>query len=100
GALALAIGLVVGAFGPVAFFFALAHMLARAQELRTISQSMAEVAMRLVEPESLAPASIVNVGQAVRCQVVALCGGGARAAARAGGPGARDTSGAPAWGRL
>src|SRR5262249_20354314 len=83
GALALAIGILVGAFGPVAFFFALAHMLARAQELRVISQSMAEVAMRLAEPESLASDSIVNVGQAVRREVAAMGDGVERALARA-----------------
>ena len=37
---------------PIVLFFVLAHMAARSQELRLIAQSMAEVAMRLAEPET------------------------------------------------
>ncbi len=39
---------------PVVFFYVLAHMAWRSQELRLIAQSMAEVAMRLAEPETVA----------------------------------------------
>src|SRR5262249_35693812 len=62
-ALPLVVGLIAGFFAPVVFFMVLAHMLARTQELRMISQSMAEVAVRLAEPETVARESIVSVGQ-------------------------------------
>ncbi len=39
---------------PIIFFYVLAHMAWRSQELRLITQSMAEVAMRLAEPETVA----------------------------------------------
>src|SRR5262249_48347379 len=40
-------------FVPIVFFYVLAHMAWRSQELRLITQSMAEVAMRLPEPETV-----------------------------------------------
>src|SRR5215472_16311936 len=49
-------------FVPIIFFYVLAHMAWRSQELRLITQSMAEVAMRLAEPETVARESIVTVG--------------------------------------
>ena len=55
----------------------------RAQELRLIAQSMAKVAMRLAEPESVARDSIVTVGQAIRREVAAMGDGVERALARA-----------------
>ena len=58
-------------------------MVARARELRLIAQSMAEVAMRLAEPETVARESIVNVGQAIRREVAAMGDGVERALARA-----------------
>ena len=63
---ALIIGLSAAALLPIVFFFGIAHMAWRAQELRLITQSMAQVAMRLAEPESVARDSIVTVGQAIR----------------------------------
>ncbi len=69
---------------PIVFFFVLAHMVSRAQELRMISRSMTEVAMRLAEPESIASESIVSVGQAIRREVAAMGDGVERALARAG----------------
>jgi hypothetical protein len=68
---------------PMAFFYALAHMVWRAQELRLIAQSMAEVAVRLAEPETVARDSIVSVGQAIRREVAAMGDGVERALARA-----------------
>jgi hypothetical protein len=68
---------------PVFFFYALAHMVTRSQELRLIAQSMAEVAIRLAEPESVARESIVSVGQAIRREVAAMGDGVERALARA-----------------
>ncbi|HUI96386.1 MAG TPA: negative regulator of septation ring formation, partial [Xanthobacteraceae bacterium] len=79
----LLVGLVVGFFAPVVFFFVLAHMLARSQELRMISQSMAQVAVRLAEPETIAHESIISVGQAIRREVAAMGDGVERALARA-----------------
>src|SRR5215469_11691695 len=79
----LVLGLVVGFFAPVAFFFVLAYMLARSQELRMISQSMAQVAVRLAEPETIAHESIISVGQAIRREVAAMGDGVERALARA-----------------
>src|SRR6476660_1157360 len=77
--IALATVLVV----PVLFFFLLAHMFTRAQDMRVIAESMAEVAMRLVQPETIAHESIVTVGQAIRREVAAMGDGVERALARA-----------------
>src|SRR5580658_9135276 len=81
---ALMIGLGAAALLPIIFFFGVAHMAWRAQELRLIAQSMARVAMRLAEPESVARDSIVTVGQAIRREVAAMGDGVERALARAG----------------
>ena len=70
-------------FAPIIFFYVLAHMAWRSQELRLIAQSMAEVAMRLAEPETVARESIVTVGQAIRREVAAMGDGIERALARA-----------------
>jgi hypothetical protein len=68
---------------PVVFFYVMAHMAVRSQEMRLIAQSMAEVAMRLAEPETVARESIVTVGQAIRREVAAMGDGVERALARA-----------------
>ena len=68
---------------PVVLFYVLAHMAVRSQEMRLIAQSMAEVAMRLAEPETVARESIVTVGQAIRREVTAMGDGIERALARA-----------------
>ncbi len=70
-------------FAPIIFFYVLAHTAWRSQELRLITQSMAEVAMRLAEPETIAQESIVTVGQAIRREVAAMGDGVERALARA-----------------
>jgi len=80
---AIMIGLGAAALLPIIFFFGVAHMAWRAQELRLIAQSMAQVAMRLAEPESVARDSIVSVGQAIRREVAAMGDGVERALARA-----------------
>src|SRR5438105_3006774 len=54
-----------------------------AEEPRLVTQSMAEVAMRLAEPETVARESIVTVGQAIRREVAAMGNGVERALARA-----------------
>src|SRR5207237_8231124 len=56
---------------------------ARARELRLIAQAMAQVAMRLAEPETVVQESLVNVGQAIRREVAAMGDGVERALARA-----------------
>ena len=52
--LAIVVGLGAAALLPIIFFFGVAHMAWRSQELRLVAQSMAQVAMRLAEPESVA----------------------------------------------
>src|SRR5262249_49670004 len=62
-----------GAFGaPILFFYALADMIARLNELRIVSSSMAEATLRLAEPEAVARDSIVTIGQAIRREVAAI----------------------------
>jgi hypothetical protein len=80
---AILIGLGAAALLPIIFFFGLAHMAWRAQELRVVAQSMAKVAVRLAEPEGVARDSIVTVGQAIRREVAAMGDGVERALARA-----------------
>ena len=63
---ALFIALGAAALLPIIFFFGVAHMAWRAQELRVIAQSMAKVALKLGEPEGIARDSVVTVGQAVQ----------------------------------
>ena len=77
------IGLAGFVLAPVLFFFVLAYIVWRAQEMRMIAQSMASVAMRLAEPEEIARDSIVTVGQAIRREVAAMGDGVERALARA-----------------
>jgi apolipoprotein A1/A4/E domain-containing protein len=79
----LLIGLVSVFLAPIGFFFVLAYMLSRSHELRIIAQSMAEVAVRLAEPEAVAHDSVVSVGQAIRREVAAMGDGVERALARA-----------------
>ncbi len=50
---------------PIMLFFAFAIMMARAKDLRNAARSMAEVALRLAEPETIASERIMSVGQAV-----------------------------------
>jgi hypothetical protein len=80
---AIMIGLGAAALLPIIFFFGVAQMAWRAQELRLIAQSMANVAIRLAEPEGVARDSIVTVGQAIRREVAAMGDGVERALARA-----------------
>ena len=79
GVLAIAIGIIV----PVLLFFAFAILMARAHDMRNAARSMAEVALRLAEPETVASERIMTVGQAVRREVSALNEGIERTIARA-----------------
>ena len=78
-----AIALAVGVIVPVILFWGFAVMVRRAQEMRLTARSMAEVAMRLAEPESLAQDRVMTVGQAVRREVQAMGEGIERTLARA-----------------
>jgi Apolipoprotein A1/A4/E domain len=81
--LAIMVGLIGVLVIPVLFFFVLAHMFRRSQDLRLVARSMAEVAMRLEQPEGAAIDSIMTVGQVIRREVVAMGDGVERALARA-----------------
>ncbi len=80
---AAAVGTLSAIVVPVIFFFVLAHMFRRAQDMRLVAETMAEVAMRLVQPESAAREQIVTVGHAIRREVAAMGDGVERALARA-----------------
>ncbi len=67
---------------PIAFFYAIANMTARTQELRIVANSMSEAALRFGEPASAAGDFIVTVGQAIRSEVAAMADGIERALAR------------------
>ena len=77
------VAIVVGIIVPIMLFFAFAIMMARAQDLRNAARSMAEVALRLSEPETIAADRIMTVGQAVRREVSAMNEGIERTIARA-----------------
>src|SRR4051812_1636583 len=68
---------------PIIGFYAIAHLLSRAQDLRAVSQAMAQVALRLAQPETTARDAVVSVGQAIRREVTAMGDGVERALARA-----------------
>ena len=69
--------------GPVAFFFIAAALVRRAQEMRLTARSMAEIAMRLAEPEAIATEQVVTLSQAIRREVASMGDGIERALARA-----------------
>src|SRR5674476_1270940 len=56
------IGLASAIAVPVIFFYVLAHLFRRSQDLRLVAETMAEVAMRLTQPETAAREQIVTVG--------------------------------------
>jgi len=79
GVIACIVGIVV----PVLLFYAFGMMISRAHDMRNAARSMAEVALRLVEPETVASDRIMTVGQAVRREVSAMNEGIERTIARA-----------------
>jgi hypothetical protein len=83
GGLPLLGGLAMAVLLPIVFFFVIAYVVVRAQELRLIGRSMIQVAMRLGEPDTIAGESVVSVGQAIRREVAAMGDGVERALARA-----------------
>ncbi|HEY5226097.1 MAG TPA: hypothetical protein VIJ06_04820, partial [Methylovirgula sp.] len=72
------------AFGPVLFFVITAILIRRAQEMRLTARSLAEIAMRLAEPETVATEQVVTLSQAIRREIVSMGDGIERALARAG----------------
>src|SRR6476469_7845348 len=80
---AVVAGLAAGILLPIVFFYAIAHLLGRAQDLRRVAESMAQVAIRLAQPETAARDAVVNVGHAIRREVAAMGDGVERALARA-----------------
>ncbi len=78
-----AAGLVAAALIPLLLIWGFANLVRRAQEMRMVAQSMAEAALRLSEPESMATDRIMMVGQAVRREVQAMSEGIERTLARA-----------------
>ena len=64
-------------------FWGIAMLIWRSQEMRMVSRTMTEVALRLAEPENIAKESVVTVSQAIRREVAAMGDGIERALARA-----------------
>ena len=69
--------------GPVIFFLSMGAVLRRSQEMRHTARSMAEVAIRLAEPETIATEQVVSLSQAIRREVASMGDGIDRALARA-----------------
>ena len=69
--------------GPIIFFLSMGSMARRSQEMRLTARSMAEVAIRLAEPETLATEQVVTLSQAIRREVASMGDGIERALARA-----------------
>mgnify|MGYP000719341637 CR=1 FL=1 len=69
--------------GPIAFFWTVAMMTRRSQELRLTAQSMTEVAIRLAEPETIATEQVLTLSQAIRREVASMGDGIERALGRA-----------------
>ena len=70
--------------GPVGLIWFLALIAWRADELKLRSTAMAEVAVRLAEPDRMAEQSVASLGQAVRRQVSFMNDAVGRALGRAG----------------
>lgn len=69
---------------PIAIVWFLALLAWRTEELRLRSSTMAEVAVRLAEPDRMAEQSVASLGQAVRRQVAFMNDAVSRALGRAG----------------
>jgi hypothetical protein len=68
---------------PIGLLWFLAYLAVRTQELKNMSSTMAEVAIRLAEPDRLAEQQIASLGQSVRRQVGAMNDAISRALGRA-----------------
>ena len=69
---------------PIVFLFLTGLMARRAHEMRLIANSMTEVAIRLIEPETIATEQVVSLSQAIRREAASMGDGIERALARAG----------------
>jgi hypothetical protein len=69
--------------GPVAFLFITGLMARRAHEMRHIANSMTEVAIHLIEPETIATEQVVSLSQAIRREAASMGDGIERALSRA-----------------
>ena len=70
--------------GPIVFFFIIAALMRRIQDMRLTTRSMAAIAVRLAEPETIATEQVVSLSQAIRREVASMGDGIERALARAG----------------
>ncbi|MDR3372582.1 MAG: hypothetical protein P4L98_02525, partial [Ancalomicrobiaceae bacterium] len=68
---------------PPVFFWVFALMIWRSQEMRIAARSIADVALRLAEPETNAAEAVASIGQAIRREMNALGDGLDRAVGRA-----------------
>ncbi len=76
--------LVLASVGPVAFFFLIATLTQRVQEMRHTARSMGEVAVRLADPDSFTTEQVMILSQAIRREIASMGDGVERALARAG----------------
>ncbi len=74
----------ISLFAPILFFFVTGLLSRRAYEMRQIAKSMTEVAIRLIEPETVAAEQVTTLSQAIRRESASMSDGIERALARAG----------------
>ena len=79
--LALAAALLLA---PIAFFFVVAGLHRRSQDMRRVAEAVTQVALRLAQPEAVSSEAVVSLSQTVRREVAAIGDGVERALARAG----------------
>ena len=78
-----ALGAIGALVGPVVFFFIIAGLMRRTQEMRLTTRAMAEIAARLAEPETIATEQVVSLSHAIRREVASMGDGIERSLARA-----------------
>ncbi len=75
---------ILALFAPIVFMFVTGVMARRAHEMRLIANAMTEVAIRLIEPETIATEQVVALSQAIRREAASMGDGIERALSRAG----------------
>ncbi|MGL4241063.1 MAG: hypothetical protein ACRCTI_08130, partial [Beijerinckiaceae bacterium] len=83
GNLPLTGAIAIAALVPVIFLFSAAAMMRRAQEMKIAARAMAQAALRLAQPETVAADNMFTLGQAIRREVASMGDGIERAVARA-----------------
>ena len=73
----------LAALGPIIFMFAFAALARRLRELRQSARAISQVAVRLVEPETVAGERVGTLSQAIRRELTSMGDGVERALARA-----------------